>query len=99
MDRRQFLKHTGLAAGLGLPAGKALAAGQAVTLAINAAAATPAVEWALGELRKRVTLRDEGGFRVWIDRVPTGPAESFSLRPANNGLDVQAPDERGLVYA
>ena len=66
MDRREFLKYTGFA-GLGLSSDGMLAAGQAVTIAVNPGVAMPAVEWALGELRKRVTVRDDGGFRLGND--------------------------------
>jgi hypothetical protein len=99
MDRRDFLKHTGLAAGWGLCSDAILAAGQAVTIAVKPGVATPAVEWALGELRKRVTLRDDSGFRLRFGRVPSGHSESFAILPSSNGLDISAAGERGFVYA
>ncbi len=98
MDRRDFLKHTGWGA---LTAAGAGAAAPAVSLAVahDAVTASAPVQWALGELRARVDVRDGAPLRIAIAGKPGGAKESFAIRPAAHGLSVTAPDPAGMVYA
>jgi hypothetical protein len=98
MDRRDFLKWSGL----GLAGVPALGAKPTITLAVNGPDVTPAVEWALGELRSRVDLSDSGAFRVWIgdNGGAQGLApEAYTITPVRGGIDVMARDQRGHIYA
>ena len=98
MDRRDFLKQSGLAA---LSAAGATAALPAVSLAIkqDAVTSSAAAQWALNELRRRVTVTQNAPFRLDIAARRDGVAESFSLRPTSTGIAVAAPDPIGMVYA
>src|SRR5262249_51366907 len=98
MKRREFLKYSGV----GLAAMPSLGAGREVSLEIGKdtiAQSTP-VQWAIGELRKAVTIREGAAFRVTLaGLVPTVPmAEAYHIVPAAGGLRVEAGDVRGLVY-
>lgn len=97
MDRREFLKQGGLVA---IAGSGALSAAQSVALVVKRDAVTSSapVRWALDELRRGVTVRDDAAFRIEVasDR---GAAESFSIRPNANGLSVAGADAAGMVYA
>src|SRR4051812_3108809 len=84
MDRREFLKQGGLVAVAG---GSALGAGQSVALVVKRDAVTSSapVRWALDELRRAVTVRDDAAFRIEV-ASERGVAESFSIRPIAGGL-------------
>jgi hypothetical protein len=98
MDRRDFLKQGSLAA---LATAGATAAVPAVRMMVKRDEVTSSapVQWALGELRGRVTVRDDAPFKIEVARVAKGTAQSFSITPAANGLVVTAPDSAGMVYA
>jgi hypothetical protein len=98
MDRREFLRNTGLAA---LSATGAPAALQNISLTIDRSPLTssPPVEWALSQLRSRVTVSDRAPFRIAVAPGGPSPDESFALTPSANGIDVTARSPRGLVYA
>ncbi|MBS1858708.1 MAG: hypothetical protein JST11_25280 [Acidobacteria bacterium] len=98
MDRRDFLKQTGFGA---LAATGAKAAAPAVSLAVarDAVTASAPVEWALGELRARVNVREGTPLRIEVAGRAGGAAQSFALRPAAGGVSVTAPDAAGMVYA
>jgi len=101
MDRREFLKQSGL----GLAAGAtAFGAGRPVAIDVSkdAVAQSAPVQWALGELKKVVTLRDDAPFRISIGGahlVAAAVPEAFTIIPAANKLNVRAYDPLGLVYA
>src|SRR4051812_27101379 len=98
MDRREFLKSTGAAA---LTAATAQGAGRPVAIEIgkDAVAQSAPVQWALGELKKAVTVRDDAPFRIGITGVPeaggAGVVESFAMIPSANRLTLRASDARG----
>uniref|UniRef100_Q021F1 Uncharacterized protein n=1 Tax=Solibacter usitatus (strain Ellin6076) TaxID=234267 RepID=Q021F1_SOLUE len=101
MERRDFLKGAGLA----LASGPAWNADRAIALSVNAGPVTSAapVEWAIGELRKAIPIRDDAKFRVHLGgpesaKLPETP-ESFQFVPGLNTLSVWARDPRGMVYA
>src|SRR5690242_11828151 len=100
MDRREFLKWSGV----GLAGVPALGAGREVSLEVakDPVAQSAAVQWAIAELRKAVTVRDSAPFKVSLSaaHITAGAkAESYSFVPAANRLDVRAYDPRGMVYA
>src|SRR5215471_1714900 len=100
MDRREFLKWSGL--GLAGAAVRGAARPVAIEVGKDAVAQSAPVQWALGELKKVVTVRDDAPFRIGISGVPEGAggpaAEAFGLIPSRNMLVVRASDARGLVY-
>jgi hypothetical protein len=100
MKRREFLKYSGI----GLAGVPALGAGREVSLEIgkDAVAQSVPVQWALGELKKVVVVRDGAPFKITIGaahRTAGAILESYSMVPAANRLDVRAYDTRGMVYA
>src|SRR5947208_1382964 len=101
MERREFLKRSGLA----LAGGAASGLGSPVTrpVAIEAAkdpiVQSAPVQWALAEFAKSVTVAADAPFRISIGQhVPAAP-ESFAITPSSGGLGVTAGDTRGMVYA
>ena len=97
MDRREFLKWSGL----GLAGAPAFGARPAVAIDVakDPVAQSAPVEWAVGELKKVVTVRDDAPLRIAISgRLRIAP-EAYLITPAANRLAVQAGDARGLVYA
>src|SRR5262245_29701568 len=100
MDRRDFLKWSGL----GLAAKPSLSAPREVALEIgkDPIAQSAPVQWAIGELKKEVTVRDDAPVRVSISGEP-GPkfesVEAYQIVPSENRLALYAHDVRGMVYA
>src|SRR5437763_204264 len=100
MDRREFLKWSGL----GLAGATARGAGRPVAIEVgkDSVAQSAPVQWAIGELKKVVTVRADAPLRIGVMGVPEGAggaaAESFGLIPGGNMLVVRATDPRGLVY-
>src|SRR5438105_4331179 len=98
MDRREFLKQTGL----GLAGGAAVFGAErlvAIEVGKDAVAQSAPVQWALGELRKVVTVREDAPYRIGITGVPeaagAGVVESFAIIPSTNRLTLRASDPRG----
>src|SRR5437762_2833093 len=98
MDRREFLKHTGVAA---LTAAGARGAGQALKLVVEPGAVTSSapVQWALAEFRKQANVREDAAFTVVVRGDAAAKPESFSITPAKASVVVRAGDARGMVYA
>jgi hypothetical protein len=98
MDRRDFLRYSGLAA---LSNTKAPAAPPAIALDVERSDATQSrpVQWALSEFREHVPVSDSAPFRISIATGGPEAAESFSIAPRSGGIDVRSRTPRGLVYA
>jgi hypothetical protein len=96
MKRREFLKYSGLS----LAGAPAFGAGRplAIELSKDTVVQSAPVEWAIAELKKVVTVRDDAPYRITISQT-AGARESLSIVPSPNGLRVQGSDARGLVYA
>ncbi|MBI3681471.1 MAG: hypothetical protein HY235_13890, partial [Acidobacteria bacterium] len=113
LDRRDFLKHTSLAATAGLA--RAKAGSVAIVLPPNdPVASSAAARWAAGELEQALTARGvsarivertgqaaAGDFVIQAAgaKVAGGAPEALSLTPARSGLAASANDPRGLMYA
>jgi hypothetical protein len=104
MKRREFLKYSGI----GLAGVPALGAGHEVSLELSKidGPPPPAIQWAITELKKVVTVRDNAPFRIslggWMQRpvrVPGPTPGSFSIQPTANGITIAGTDARSAVYA
>ena len=97
MDRREFLKWSGL----GLAARSSFGAPRevAIDLGKDKVAQSAPVAWAIGELKKVVTVRENAPVRISVNGDAAGAPESYTITPAANGLVLKAGDSRGLVYA
>jgi hypothetical protein len=97
MDRRDFLKWSGL----GLAGVPALGAGREVSLEVPKDPVTQSapVQWAIGEFKKVVTVRDGAPTRVSLTRTDGTLPEAYGFDTARNVLAVMYNDVRGLTYA
>jgi hypothetical protein len=99
MDRREFLKWSGL----GLAGVPALGAAREVSLDVSKDPITrrfsPQIDWAVGELRKVVAVRDNAALRVRIGWATDTHAEGFDISPVAGGLNIMAGGALGFIYA
>jgi hypothetical protein len=100
MERREFLKWSGL----GLAGVPALGAGQqevALKMDIFRVVRLPhePMDWAVGELKKVVTIRDDARFKIHVGFVTDTHGEAFEITPTADGLLVSAGGTLGCVYA
>lgn len=111
VNRREFLKHTSLAAGMAAGRSAAVGADRSVSIIVDPAdrvASSAPVKWAIGQLQaaleaKSISVRPSANFRIVFSGASRTEPDAFVLAPATiDGKPVSqasAGDVRGLVYA